>query len=268
VPTPLQLVVFDLAGTVVDFGSTAPVEAFVRTFAERGVEATGEEARGPMGVDKRTHLRAMASLPSIAERWRKIHGRDCAEADIDEMYHAFMPIQLAALRDRSTLVPGAQECLIELRTRGLKVAANTGYFRDAAQLVLAAAKEQGFEVDVSACVDDVPTGRPAPWMIFRCMEGMGVFPPSSVVKVGDTVPDVLEGLNAGAWSIGVAGTSSEVGLTEEEFARLSQEERESKVAAARRKLRSAGAHCVIDALEELPALLDDLALRLTRGERP
>ena len=35
-------------------------------------------------------------------------------------------------------------------------------------------------------------------MLFECMRRLGVYPPSAVVKVGDTVVDIQEGKKAGA----------------------------------------------------------------------
>src|SRR5262249_48058679 len=110
--------------------------------------------------------------------------------------------------------------------------------------------------------------RPKPWMIFRLMEELDVCPPAAVVKVGDTVPDIEEGRNAGAWSVGVTHTGSEVGCTAEEFAALPDAERRERVAAAGHRLCAAGAHAVLGSAADVPALLDDLNDRLARGERP
>ena len=55
----VKAVIFDWAGTVVDYGSLAPMGAFVETFAEFGVAITIDEARGPMGMAKRPHIAAL-----------------------------------------------------------------------------------------------------------------------------------------------------------------------------------------------------------------
>ena len=112
-----------------------------------------------------------------------------------------------------------------MRARGLKIAASTGYFRAAARAVVEAARSQGYVPDFAIGADDVPAGRPAPWMIFRCMEALDVFPPSSVVKVGDTSVDVEDGRNAGCWSVGVIDSSSEMGLPADVFAALAETEK-------------------------------------------
>jgi phosphonoacetaldehyde hydrolase len=252
-PTGVRLVVFDWAGTVIDFGCRGPTGAFVAAFAERGVAVTLAEARGPMGLHKKDHLRAM--LRDIPDRWRTVHGRDWTEADVDDLYRLVTPMQVAAAKRYSRLVPGVMGCVAELRRRGVKVAGTTGYFRAAAEAVSAAAREQGYAPDFTICADEVPAGRPAPWMIFRAMEALDVYPPSAVVKVGDTVIDVEDGLNAGAWSVAVIDSGNEMGLSEEEFGGLSADEKESRRAAVRRRFEAAGAHAVVNDLGELPAVI-------------
>jgi phosphonoacetaldehyde hydrolase len=264
----IRLVIFDWAGTTVDPGSRAPLVPFVRAFAACGVEITPEEARGPMGLHKKDHLRALLQLPTVTRRWRDRHGNGAGENDIDELYRIFMPLQLEVIDEFARLVPDLLDCIGLLRQRGIAIGATTGYFSAAAERVYQAAAFQGFRPDHCVCADEVPAGRPAPWMIFRIMEALGVFPPASVVKVGDTVPDIGEGLAAGAWSVGVLRSSSEVGCTEEEWAALPRAEQVRRLAACREKLLVAGAHAVVETLAELPPLLDDIDRRLGRGEKP
>jgi phosphonoacetaldehyde hydrolase len=264
----IRLVVFDWAGTTVDHGSLAPLAPFVRAFAAQGVLITTEEARGPMGLHKKDHIRALLQMPTVADSWRVHHGADPTEGDLDDLYRRFIPLQLEVIDDFSRLVPGLLDCVGALRHRGVAIGASTGYFRAAAERVYRAAAAQGYNPDLCVCAEEVPAGRPAPWMIFHIMEGLGLFPPAAVVKVGDTVPDIGEGLSAGTWSIGVLRTSSEVGCTEQEWDALPPAEKARRLSNCREKLLAAGAHAVVETLAELPAALDDLDARLGRGEKP
>lgn len=256
--TKIRLVVLDWAGTTIDHGSRAPTMPFVRAFAARGVEVTPTEARGPMGVHKKDHIRALLQLPSVADRWRARHGSDATEADVAELFERFVPLQMEVIGDFTTLVPGVLDCVQHLRRRGIRIGATTGYFRAAAERVYAAAAGQGYEPDCCFCAEDVPAGRPAPWMIFRIMEALDIYPPTSVVKVGDTIPDIEEGRAAGAWSIGVMRSSSDVGCTEAEWNLLPTSEQATRIGACREKLLAAGAHAVMETLDELPALVDEI----------
>jgi phosphonoacetaldehyde hydrolase len=264
----IRLVIFDWAGTTIDHGSRAPVMPFVRAFAARGVQITPEEARGPMGLHKKDHIRALLQQPDVARRWREKHGTDARDNDIEELYRLFMPLQLEVIDDFARLVPSLLNCIHELRQQRITIGATTGYFRAAAERVYLAAARQGYRPDYCVCTEEVPAGRPEPWMIFRILESARIFPPAAVVKVGDTVPDIGEGRAAGAWSVGILRSSSDVGCTEEEWDTLPRAEQDRRLASCREKLLAAGAHAVVETLADLPALVDDIDRRLSRGEKP
>ncbi len=63
----IRAVVFDWAGTIVDFGSLAPMGAFVRLFENHGVVISIETARLPMGLPKLAHIQALGEIPEVAE---------------------------------------------------------------------------------------------------------------------------------------------------------------------------------------------------------
>jgi phosphonoacetaldehyde hydrolase len=252
----IKLVVFDLAGTLIDHGSLAPVEAFVQAFRSGGIDLAAEEARAPMGLDKMAHIHALLATPAVVGRFRARHGRAPNDDDAHHLYECFVPHQLAAIERRASLVPGALAVLHELRERGIHIAVTTGYFREAAESVLASMRRQGFEPDAWASADDVAHARPAPWMLTLTMQRLNVFPPSAVVKVGDTPYDIEEGLNAGAWAIGVARTGSLIGLSEEAWMALPDDAQRAHLADARERLLRAGAHRVMDSVADLPTVLD------------
>ena len=267
-PPQLRLVVFDWAGTAIDFGSFAPVAAFVAVFEARGVAASVAEARKPMGMHKKDHLVAMLHDAGIRQRWREIHGRDWNAEDVEGMYRDLVPRQLATVEQHADLVPGLLECADELRAMGLKLGGTTGYFREAAERCLEAARRQGYAPDVNVCGDDVPAGRPAPWMVYRAMENLGVYPPAAVLKLGDTRADIDEGRNAGCWSAAVTSSSSEMGMDVAAYAALSPEEKAWRLAEVERRFLDWGAHAVVESLHEVPRLVAQVNERLARGERP
>jgi phosphonoacetaldehyde hydrolase len=249
----IGLVVFDWAGTVIDFGCCAPAGAFVRAFAEAGISASMAEARAPMGLHKKDHIRAMLAARGTA--W--------TERDVESLYERVTPLQVAAAKAHSALVPEVLDCVKELRAMSVKIAGTTGYFREAAEACYTAGIVQGYLPDFRICADEVPAGRPAPWMIYRCMEALDVYPPRRVVKVGDTLVDVADGLNAGVWSVAVVQSSNEMGLSVDEFTGLDESERVSRSSEVRRKFEAAGADFVIDTLAELPEVVRELNRRLT-----
>ncbi|MFZ1830058.1 MAG: HAD family hydrolase, partial [Candidatus Competibacteraceae bacterium] len=146
---PVQAVIFDWAGTTVDFGSLAPVAAFTRLFAAQGIDLNLDEVRGPMGMEKREHIRQLCALPQVAAAWRELQGAMPDEAVIDQLYQEFAPLQIAAIRDSAQLVPRCREVAAALRGRGIRIGANTGYSRDMLDVLAAAAAQQGYRPDSS-----------------------------------------------------------------------------------------------------------------------
>jgi phosphonoacetaldehyde hydrolase len=264
----LKAVVLDWAGTTQDFGSMAPVGAFVEVFHRFGVEITAAQARGPMGLFKLDHIRALAAEPAIARDWVRIHMRPIDEDDIQEMYQASRSIQEDILPAYGQLIPGTLEAVAAIRERGYRVASTTGYPRSAGAIAAEAARRQGYEPDVMVCADEVPAGRPEPWMLLRALETLRVFPPSATVKVGDTRADIGEGLNAGTWTVGISRTGNYVGLSEAELEALPVLEQRRLVDAAAGVLRATGAHFVIESIAGLPEVLDEIEIRMARGEGP
>jgi phosphonoacetaldehyde hydrolase len=264
----IRLVVFDMAGTVIDHGSVAPVAALIAAFRELGLELSAADARGPMGLHKRDHIAEVLRLPTMSSRFQAAFGHIPTSADVEAIYERFLPLQAAEAQTRSDLIPGAVTCLTALRDKKIAVGTTTGYPRVIGQPVVEAVAARGWVADHSVFPDDVRAGRPAPWMIFRLMELTGVYPARAVVKIGDTVPDIEEGRNTGTWSIGITETGSELGLTLDEWRRLPKPERARRAAAAGEKLMQAGAHAVIGSVGELPRLVDELETRIANGERP
>lgn len=264
----VEAVIFDWAGTVVDYGSRAPASAFVEVFRRHDVAITVAEARGPMGSEKRAHVAALLADPGIAGRFQAAHGHAPAEADIDAIYQAFIPLQIAVLESHAELIPGTAETAAWLRARGIKIAGNTGYNAEMSAVNERLAAPQGYAPDVCVAASDVPRGRPAPDMSLKCALGLGVNSVRACVKVDDTIPGILEGLNAGMWTVGVTVSGNEIGLSQAEWQALPPAEQAERRAVATKRLAESGAHYVIDSVAGLPAVIETINRRLAAGDRP
>ena len=265
---PVQAVLLDWAGTTMDFGCMAPAVVFVEVFRRRGVPITMEEARAPMGAHKKVHIRRITELPSVRRRWEETHGRPPTEEDVEAMFADFVPLQLECLSRYSDLIPGTLETIAWLRERGIKIGSTTGYTTEMMAINLEDARRQGYEPDSTVCASDVPAGRPYPFMCLQNAINLGVDCVAACVKVDDTVPGVEEGLNAGMWSIGLAVSGNEVGLSLEEWKALPAEEQEALRQRAYRNMLRSGAHYVVDDITGVPACIEDIEQRIRRGEKP
>ena len=265
---PLRAVIFDWAGTIVDFGSRAPVLAVREVFADLQVPLTAAEARGPMGMAKRDHIRAILDLPRVAERWRLVQGRPPDEGAVDEVYHKFLASQKGVLLEASPPIAGACETIDHCRQRGLRVGSSTGYTRELMEPLVAAAAARGLRLEAVVCADDVPQGRPAPWLCWENARRLGVYPAEAIVAVDDTCVGIEAGLNAGMWTVGIAKSGNLVGLSEQELADLGPAEQDLRTSAAARQLFESGAHFVIGTVAELPAVLRTIDERLAGESTP
>lgn len=263
-----KAVILDWAGTTVDYGSLAPAMVFVEVFKRHETPISLAEARAPMGMAKKEHIRQITHMPAVAERWQEAHNRPPTEADVEAIYQAFIPLQMETLLDYADLIPGTREAIADFRQRGLKIGSNTGYNREMVNLLLTQAQRQGYEPDSTVCASDVPAGRPAPWMALQNAREMNVYPMEAIVKVDDTIPGLEAGLNAGMWTIGLAKTGNEMGLNEADINALEPAELQNRLAQAYQRLSQAGAHYVVDGIWEVPAVLDDITTRLAEGEKP
>jgi len=248
----IAAVIFDWAGTIVDFGCFAPVISIMETFEQRGVRLTLGQARGPMGLDKREHIRRLLEDKDICALWKNATGADPMQRDVDLLYEELEPHLALAVK----------------RYSGIRIGTTTGYLRPIMDTLAAEAARQGFAADAMVCPSDVPAGRPFPWMCFLNEIKLQVFPPRRVVKIGDTPSDIQEGLNAGMWAIGVSLTGNEAGLSKADVERLGAEELAARVREAEQHLRSSGAHYVTESVAGCREVLARIEERILRGEHP
>ena len=265
---PLRAIILDWAGTTMDYGCYAPAVVFIEVFKRRDVPISMEEARQPMGAHKKVHIRKITQIDRVAAAWEEVHGQKPTEDDVEAMFQDFVPLQLDCLADYAELIPGTREAVDAFRARGLKIGSTTGYMREMMEVLVREAAAQGYEPDVTVCSTDVPAGRPEPWMCLQNARDLGIYPMEAIVKVGDTLPDIEEGLNASMWTIGLAATGNEVGLNRDEIAALSPTILEARLERARARMSATGAHYVVDTISDVLPLLDSIDARLARGERP
>ena len=266
----VECVVLDWAGTVVDYGSLAPTTIFVKALKKAyDFDISLEEARIPMGMGKWDHIRALGNVPSVAERWKAKFGVPMSNQYVDDIYHTFIPLQIIKVVDHAKPIAGALEAIDWLRRQEIKIGSCSGYPREVMDALLPVAAQYGYVADCVVASDDLTAGsRPGPWMALENVNQLGVSAVWRAIKIDDSVPGILEGLNAGMWTIGLAKTGNAIGLSESEWQQCSTAEKERLLRKAYAELYSGGAHYVVDALENIPDVVNVIAARIARGERP
>ncbi|GGU46326.1 phosphonatase-like hydrolase [Lentzea flava] len=194
----IDLVVLDIAGTTVqEHGLVYRALADTVTAAGGSADDVGRW----MGADKREAISSMLGRSDVDAEFAGFHER------LAKLYAESPP----------TPLPGVPEALAHLRSTGVKVALTTGFDRPIVDGLLDVLGWRTGVLDAVVCVDDVPAGRPAPYMIFKAMELTGARDVRRVLTAGDTVRDLEAGTNAGAgFVVGVLSgsqTAEELGRT-------------------------------------------------------
>ncbi|MGO4698145.1 phosphonoacetaldehyde hydrolase [Paenibacillus sp. 2TAB26] len=253
-------VIFDWAGTVIDYGCFAPMHAFLESFDKAGVPITNREAREPMGMLKWDHIQAILQMDRVRGQWIDKYGTEPVKEDIDRLYSDFESTLMESLKAYTDPIPGALETISLLREAGIVIGSTTGYTKGMMDVIVPEARRKGYSPDFMIASDEVKAGRPYPYMIFRNMTELGIFPPASVMKVGDTVSDIYEGKNAGVWTVAIISGSSELGLTQSEVEMMDAGALKARMDETRKSFEKAGADFIINSISQLPAVIKELEL--------
>jgi phosphonoacetaldehyde hydrolase len=259
---PVRAVVFDWAGTMVDFGCMAPVRALLAVFGDEGVPITDAEARADMGKAKRDHVASLIANPDVTARWADRHGEAPGEAQIDRIYARLEPAMAAAAAEASDLIPGAAKTFAALRALGVRIGSGSGYTPAMMAAIRTRAAEQGYEPECVICSGDTPSGRPAPLMTWAALIALDAYPARACIKVDDAPVGIVEGREAGCWTVGISASGNGVGLTADALARLSEDERRARIDAAAAQLREAGADFIIDDVSQLMPVVHAIAEKI------
>lgn len=255
----IEAVIFDWAGTTVDYGCFAPVQAFLDAFVNYGLHPTFDEIRRPMGMLKIDHIKTMLEMETLNGEFQRVYHREFQEEDVQKIYAMFEKALMEGITKHTEVKPYVTETVAALRRRGIKIGSTTGYTDRMMEPVLAGAAKQGYAPDCWFSPDSTGhMGRPYPYMIFRNMMELKISGTAAAIKVGDTVSDIREGINAGLYSVGVIEGSSLLGLSQAEYLALDADAREAAIQRTKQTYLENGADAVILNLSELEALVDEL----------
>ncbi len=191
---PIQLVVFDLAGTTIEDKGAVVLNGLIETAHVYQLPGTPDELNALMGMNKREVFGLLADrlYPDDVT-----HATQVAEQALAD----FIARMQTAYQNHLVAMPGAEETFAYLRARGIKIATDTGFDATIGGLIMERLDWPGRLIDLAVYSTDVSRGRPAPYMIFHAMEHLGVLDVRQVMKIGDSPADLEEGANAGCGEV-------------------------------------------------------------------
>lgn len=193
----------------------------------------------------------MMNMDRIHNEWIRIHGKDFTPEDVDKVYEASETGIMKILKDFAEPKPFVLDTIAKLREKGIKIGSTTGYTDEMMSIVVPKAAENGYAPDCWFSPNSVENfGRPYPYMIFKNMEALKVTSVKNVIKVGDTVSDIKEGIAAGVTTVGIIEGSSVMGLSQEAYEALSAAEKEEQCKRVEGIYKEAGADYIIRNMSE------------------
>lgn len=258
----VSAVIFDWAGTIVDFGSLQPALAFRDLFLVFGIDVTLDLIRKYMGMDKRSHLAEMLGNDSINNSWQYKYNRKPNNNDVEHLLFEYEKILKQRIRYKLEFIPDFLEAVVELRKMGIKIGTTTGYTKPIVAEILKSSERKGFVPDAVVCASDVPQGRPYPWMCFKAAIELECYPLNRIVNIGDTIQDILAGYNADMWTVGVIRTGNELGMSAEEIESTEESELQYKVNKIKDKFLASGADYVIDGVWDIVEVVEEINAHL------
>ncbi|VVP26593.1 Phosphonoacetaldehyde hydrolase [Pseudomonas fluorescens] len=213
---------------------------------------------------------ALVTQPQIAERYRAAFDRLPTDDDVTALYERFMPLQIEKIALHSALIPGALDAIAALRDQGLKIGSCSGYPAVVMEKVVELARHNGYVADHVVATDEVPNGRPYPAQAQALANviALGISDVAACVKVDDTWPGILEGRSAGMWTVALTCSGNALGLTYDQFKALSPDKLAEERARITKMFQASRPHYLIDTIVDLPAVIEDINARLSRGETP
>ncbi|VVC75691.1 Phosphonoacetaldehyde hydrolase [Aquicella siphonis] len=258
----IEAVIFDWAGTTVDYGCMAPIHAMKNAFSARNLDVGLDEIRKPMGMLKIDHITAIMDLKQVRDDFNLLYGRLPERHDIETIYQQFEKNIFSTLHQHTGLINGVLAVQDYLRAHHIKIGSTTGYTREMITIVANSAREQGYSPDAVVSADQVRHGRPYPYMLQQNLAVLEVKDVRNVIKVGDTLVDIQEGANAGCRSVGVIMGGSMLGLAEKEVKDMPAQELRNRVRHIKYEMLAAGADHVIETIDELPSLIESIHLKI------
>lgn len=202
----IKLAVFDLSGTTIK-DETAVADSLYKAAIEFGLETTQQELLKLVGTNKIHLYQYLIARRSGNDIPFELFEKEKDDSSIEEskkIFSRYTEIMLDYYRNDLQPMPGSEETFEWLHQKGIKVATNTGFHRDVTTAIMDGTGwlKKGL-VDIAVDVEHTPNnmGRPAPFMIFHAMKELNVQSVRSVIKIGDTPADMLEGYNAGCSGI-------------------------------------------------------------------
>lgn len=250
----VKLVIFDIAGTIVDYGCLSVKDSFLELFSNHNLYINSNIITQYTGVSKLTHLKCIIEDPKAFVI--KDYVDECS--NIIDFYDEFNKILNSHIVKNDLLISGALELYEYFDKNKIKVILTTGYNYFQAKDLAKSIRKQGLKYDYILYDDDVKRGRPYPYIIFDSMMNSNIESVHSVISIGDTPVDMQTGFNAGVKTLGIVESSALIGLCEKKLKELDLDKYDILTSKTAILLDNAGASDICYSLSDVIERIEQL----------
>ena len=182
----MRMIVCDMAGTIINEHGLVYKTLF-NTLKKIGVN---EDIKKWYGLEKRSVINTMVDKYGPYGDNRQL--KKTIYLDFQNNLHDAYFGKKSKL---SLMHPNIPNYFNDLREKNIIVTLNTGYNREFQKKIIDHFDMESY-IDDYISSEDVPFGRPEPFMIYKLMKQNNIGFSKDVIKVGDTKVDMLEGKSA------------------------------------------------------------------------
>ncbi len=252
----IEAVIFDLSGTLVDFGSLATIEAMKKIFKNKGVIIDNNTIKKDMGIKKIKHLKKILNYPIVKAKWKNIFGIKISTTQINELNKNFDNELKAEVKKKLNIIPNVKNLFKILKKNNIKIGATTGYPKKITKIIIDYLHKNKVYIDYYVSDDEVKNSRPSPDMCIKNIKKLKVSAKNSM-KVDDSVAGIVEGNRAGMISVALTLTGINLGKNLKTFRILSNKNKNKIILSSKKIFKKVNAKYIINDHFEFEKLLKE-----------
>lgn len=251
----IKAVIFDLSGTLVDFGSLATVDTMKSIFKSRGIIITNEIIKKDMGIKKNNHIKKILKNPIINTKWIKKYKKPISSSEFSILCSEFDNELKSNVKKKLNLIPNVIKIIKILKKNRIKTGISTGYPKKITQIILNYLKKKNIRFNSCVSDDEVKNSRPNPDMCIKNLKNLKIKNSKHCIKIDDSISGILEGKNAKMLTVGLISTGIQVGLSKISYKKKSEKNKKAMNKLIKYNFKKIGTNYVVENHFEFEKLL-------------
>lgn len=244
----IYAVIFDLSGTLIDFGSLATLKTMKKVFKSKGIIIDNEIIKKDMGIKKKYHIQKILNNPLIKYKWFKKYKKPINKSELFNLCISFDKELPLIVKKNLNLIPNVKNIFKILKKNYIKIGATTGYPKKITKIILSYLEKNKLNLDYCVSEDEVKKGRPGPDMCIKNLKNLKITNPKKCLKIDDSISGIVEGKKAKMLTIGLISTGIQMGLSNSVYKKKNKKELRNKIYKIKKDFKSVNTNIVVNDL--------------------